>query len=313
MSRTTNYNCTQQELYTISRLGWESCQQHLREFSDFKARYTYQYIQDRLQEVANAASLPDDQARGEQSETFRIQLLDASKQCLKLFNYLKRYIVDAYPDNLQKTKNDAAGQLYYEKAANANWDSVKGLLDSAFNFINNNMSDLMMNDNMPSNFPNNFATAKQTFETLHAQFLNSEENARIATQNKIDANNDLYTKLMIMFEDGQLIFSDNEAVRKQFIFAEALQLVSGVGTAGLKGYVTDSITGHPLSNVLVSLSGRTKTTTTDNEGRYEIMQVAANTYTVTFKLSGYQDYIQTNQEIKVGTMSKLDIQMQANP
>jgi len=33
---TLNYNCSQQELYTAARLGWNSNQQHLDAFAAFK-------------------------------------------------------------------------------------------------------------------------------------------------------------------------------------------------------------------------------------------------------------------------------------
>lgn len=103
----------------------EFLQQHLNEFADFKARCTTAYIDDRLQEIEKAAYLPDDQARNEKYETLRIQLTEAGAECLKLFQYLKRYIADAYPEVLHKTKTDAAGQAYYEKAMNNNWDSMQ--------------------------------------------------------------------------------------------------------------------------------------------------------------------------------------------
>ena len=301
-----SYHCTQQELYTIARLAWSSCKQHLNEFADFKARYTTAYIDDRLQEIEKAAYLPDDQARNEKYETLRIQLAEAGAECLKLFQYLKRYIADAYPEVLHKTKTDAAGQAYYEKAMNNNWDSMQGLVRAASSFIAANHADLSANQNMAATFPTRFDDARKRFELLHNDFLQAEENAQIATQNKIMANNDLHTKLMTMLLDGQELFKNTEAIKKQFIFSELLYKASGVGSAGIAGYITDISTGLALSEVSITLVEKNKTTLTDNEGRYEILQIPAGLYTIKIEKQGYQTQIIEKHEIKIGTTSRIN-------
>ena len=305
----SNYNCSQQELYTVCRLGWQSCKQHLNDFSNFKGRYDDDFISERLNEVEKAAALKDDQARGDESETLRIKLTQSATNGLANWQKLKRYIADAYTAEFQKTKTEAAGINYYEKASNANWDSVQGLLYSGAIFINENLADLTANKNMPDTFNNVFNTAKAQFDELHKNFLDSEETMSINTELKVSQNNDIYAKLISMFLDGQEIFRNQEAVQKQFIFDQALNLVSGIGTAGIKGYLTNSKTKSPIIGATIKIDQTNKSGISDESGRYEITQVASGKYPVVISAEGYQTTTIAEQEIKVGTVSTLSVEL----
>lgn len=303
----TIYRCSQDELYTALKMGWNSCEEYLTDFADFKARYTPTYITEQRSALAAALAMPNDQARSEVAETLRIQMLDQATQCRNLWQRLKRYIADAYPQKLQKPKLEAAGSDKYEKASNNNWDSLQALMQAGSNFITQNLPDLTANQNMPLVFPDKFKTAQTTFDALHQQFLASEEQARLKTQTKQTANNRLYTDLISMLLDGQEIFKDNPALVKQFIFAELLYRISGAGTAGIRGYITDKNTTFALPNVSVTIINTTLNTLSNPEGKYEINQIAAGIYTLKFEKIGYQTQIIENHEIKIGTKSKIDI------
>ena len=166
---------------------------------------------------------------------------------------------------------------------------------------------------MPTTFQATFTTAKTAFETLHTQFLSEEGGNPTETQTKITANNDIHSKLMSMLLDGQEIFKTNEALQKQFIFTELLYLASGAGTAGIKGYITDTTTTFPIEGVLVSIAATKKSTLTDSEGRYEVLQVAAGIYTVKYEKVGYAPIIVENHEVKVGTTSTISKTMDIIP
>lgn len=304
------YPCPQQELYTIARTGWRSMLTYQSTFGLYKPKYTLVYAQERIDEVDAAADLPDDQARGSESEELRIQLLQSAKVCLNSFQTLKRYIADAYPPELHKPNNEAAGQKYYEKASNNNWDSVKGLVTSGYNYLKQHQTQLGSNDNMPSAFLTEFDNAKKAFTLLHDNFLTSEETAQIQTQTKVKANNQVYNKLMSMFLDGQEIFKDDEAVKRRFVFTDLLYLVGGAGTSGVKGYVTDAQTQQIIPNVSVSIVFKDRNAQTDNEGRYQMLQIASGFYTLQFEKTGYQTLLIENHEVKTGTTSQLDVTLQ---
>jgi hypothetical protein len=86
---TPKFNCTQQELYTIAKLAWQSNLQHLAEFKDFKSKYDSSYAADRLAEVDIAEAMPDEQARNAISEINRINLEDSATACLNASQKLK--------------------------------------------------------------------------------------------------------------------------------------------------------------------------------------------------------------------------------
>ena len=302
------FNCTQQELYTVCRLGWQSCSQHLTGFFDFKAKYDANLITIRLAEVEAASKLPDEQARGSISETFRIQLTKLAADCLSNWQKLKRYIADAFPPEFQKTKLEAAGQSYYHKAGNDDWEACRALLTSSYSFIIDNEAILSNNQNMPGTFPGIFQTAKKEFEIKHQDFLDSEEKGLQNTETKSLANNEIHKTLMPMFLDGQEIFKDEDALKKQFIFDQVLNLASGTGTAGIRGTITDAGTNAPIPNATINIESINKSTTTDEEGKYIITQVASGKYKVIFTAQLYQQK-SILQEIKVGTISTANQQL----
>ncbi len=305
----SEYNCSQQELYTVARLGWNSCSQHIVKFGNFKAKYIPAYITTHLNEITAASIIHDAQARGAKSEKLRVQLTEKNKEALDIWQGLKRYIADAFPENLQKATLEEAGQKHYEKASNYDWDATEGLLTSGSVFISDYQTELEADDNMPITFPAEFNTFKTEFTTLHQNFLNSREDSAVGTQDKVVANNVVYNKLVSMLLDGQYIFRKDEATKKQFLFSELLYKASGTGTAGIKGTVTDAITHLPLKNVEIKFLLTIKTGKTDDEGKYEIKQVAHGKFDIEASLEGYQTRTISEFEILIGNISTLNIEL----
>ena len=57
----SNYNCSEQELYTIVQTGWQSCLQYQTRFQAFKAKYTPAFIDAKLADLLLVRQLPDEQ------------------------------------------------------------------------------------------------------------------------------------------------------------------------------------------------------------------------------------------------------------
>lgn len=307
---TASFKCSQQELYTISRLGWENCQQHISSFTHFSPQYTPAFITNCQAEVDTAAALPDEQARGAASETLRIKLIQAADVCLGDWQILKRYITKAFPEELQQTNYDAAGMAYYPKAGNHSWEAVQGLIQSAASFIKNNLPVLIANQNMSPAFEGAFNTNKTNFDTLHKAFLKSEETASDQANAKAVANNNIYKKLIAMFLDGQEIFKNDETTQNKFIFSGLLTLIGGSGTAGLKGSITNQADNTAIAHAQIIVPGTSYTTTSDEDGHYQLSPMAAATYTLNIAAKGYQIKTISAQEVKTGTMSTLNIQLE---
>ena len=113
-----NYNCTQQELYEVARLGWKNYKHNLTDFSNYKATYTETFGDAAITVLLAAQKLPDGNALGSLSETLRIQLEDAANVCLGNWQKLKSYIGNAYPGKEQKSMLEAAGLKYYQGSSN---------------------------------------------------------------------------------------------------------------------------------------------------------------------------------------------------
>lgn len=187
-NETAKYNCSQQELYTISQLAWKNFADELIGFTAFSPRYTTGYCANCLTEIAAAKALPSDNARSGLSEDNRILLARAADNAMLKWQSLKRYIVDAYDAERNETMLKMAGQSIYMEAARYSWQKVSSLLDEGSAFIKNHLADLVANDNMPPNFGDDFDVAKSNFETLQITFLGGVSTSSTNTQNKIKAN-----------------------------------------------------------------------------------------------------------------------------
>jgi hypothetical protein len=237
---------------------------------------------------------------------FHVELGQVAKTALANAQKLKRYISKAFVPPLHKTRFEEAGFDYYDKAGGDDWEACQGLLLSGVNFISKHSADLLANLNMPVAFENDFKNGKNAFFDKHQQFLDSEETARIATETRQLACNEVYTNCMSMCLDGQEIFKNSDAIRKQFVFDEILFLVSGTGTAGFKGTAKDAVTGLPLAGVLFTLKGSDKTALSDADGKFSIIQLAANDWEGVATKPDYQDKPFT-QKVIVGKTSTMNI------
>ena len=97
-----NYNCSQQELYTVAQTGWQSCTQHIAAFTAFSPFYNQAYADTQQKAVKDAANLPDEQARTAQSEVFRVELSQLATINLANWQKLKRYISKAWAPHPKK-------------------------------------------------------------------------------------------------------------------------------------------------------------------------------------------------------------------
>ena len=223
-----NYNCTQTELYAVCNIGLTSYRENIVGFSNFKGYYDDKWGNDFKKEIEAAKKLKGQQQRGEPSETANIQLQEKGDECLVAWQRLKRHIADVQGwENLQKPKLEAAGQGYYNKAANGNWEDLQELMDDGESFITDNLADLTANQNMPPAFQGQFTTLKDEFDTIYSTFTDAEQDSEEGTKEKIDANNGIYDKLMGMFKDGQEIYRKDRPKQERFIFDLVLDIVRG--------------------------------------------------------------------------------------
>jgi hypothetical protein len=309
--KTTNFKCSQQELYAVCKLAWEGCNLHIDKFRNFSPKYTPEFIMARTAEIDTVASIPDSVARSGALEILRVNLKEQARLCIDLWLRLKRYITVAYPASVQSAKLKTAGQAFYRNANTHSWEACQGLLKSGSLFIAAETEDLLRIDNMPPSFPEEFNAGRETFEVFYLRFLDGTKQGGQKTDEKLSANNRLHDALMAMMLDGREIFRHDEVMQKQFMFEPLLLNVSGHGVAGFKGSVTSGTrNGEPIEGATLTLSDNNHTCTTDDEGWYQFSQLQAGTYSVEVKALGFQTLIIDNIEIKTGNMSNLHIQLQ---
>lgn len=304
------YHCAQKDLYSVCRSGWTNYENHLADFTAHKALYDAAKKTAALAAITAAEDLPDEQARGASSELLRLEVVSTGNTVLSNFKKLKSYINSAYPKAQWKALYEAAGQTYYEAAANEDWESLRQIGISMGNFIDAHVVELTAGDNMPATFQTQSETDTTTFNTKYNDFKEAAETGE-ATAGKLTANNAIFDELTLMFADAQVIYEDDFDASQLFVFDRLLQQVNP-SNAGLQGQVFDGGTFTPLGDATVTMqkSGSSPvSTTTDQFGAFNITGIPAGDYTVTLTKSGYQT-INDVVTIQTGTVSSKEYVMQ---
>lgn len=282
------YAIAQKDVYSVMETAWGNFDEHQAEFEDFKGLYKVTYSAAAKIELAAAKALPDNEARGSEAETLRIAVQEKGLECLNNFQRLKRYIVTAFPNKaVQKPQNEAAGDNYYEEAANEDWESMQMMNQSAMNYLSANQTILMAGDNMPATFETRYTTASEEFSALYASFKIAEQTSE-STAMKIKATNDCFVKCMDMLKDGQVIFSTQADVKTKFVFQNLVDLINP-SRAGLKGIVKDSVSYEPLSGAQIGVQKPSEPVmlfNADIDGKYNV-QLGEGNYTVNASAIGY--------------------------
>ena len=102
------FNCSQDDLYTVTRMVIYSCIANIVDFARFRSIYTLAYLNGLLAQLAATAAMPDLRARSEAYEILRLQLLASAKNCRALWRQLKRHIEVTYPKDVAAIKLEAA-------------------------------------------------------------------------------------------------------------------------------------------------------------------------------------------------------------
>lgn len=303
------YRCTQQELYTIAELAWQSGNQHLAKFEGFKPKYNIAFFTNKSAELTAAMNLPTLEERNAKSAILRLKLTASNRKVLDKFQDLKSHIADAFPPPFDTPQYIAAGQNNFDKATNRNWDSTRQLITMATHFIAENIAVLTADQNMNPAFQAEFITIGEEFGLLHKQFLDSEETATIGAEEKIIMNNKLWNDLKKLFRDGQKIFRNEDAIRKQFTYSDIIYLVSGAGTAGMRGTITDLVSGAPIANALITVVETNDSDSSTAEGKYQISPMAHGLYSIKITSDAYTQKIVPTTEILTGTISTFNFQL----
>lgn len=96
-----------------------------------------------------------------------------------------------------------------------------------------------------------------------------------------------------------------------FIFFNVIALqIFAQGASKIAGKITDKKTGETLVGVSVKISGTTRATSSDVEGRYTLAALAAGSHTVEFSYIGYPTKKISDVLVTAGKVTTLDISME---
>ena len=273
------FRCSMDALY-------EGCDQlainvleELVKMAAFKAKYTVAAVDDFKAKIKAARKMDDDEQRAAKHELLRLALKKLTQEDIKTkLGALRLYIRDAYEDvEVREVNLTTAGFNDFERAMNLNWEVLRTVMEKANKFVNENTADLVAGNNMPVTFEGELSALKDEIDTKIPQFLNTRENAPQGTEAKIVASNEIYDIAISICEDGQFVFKDAAAKRKQFVWDDIMEIVTPTGKAGLRFDVKEQGTNLPLAGVTAKLQKEgdveiTTTTDADGKGKFENMQ-----------------------------------------
>jgi len=303
-----SYNSSQGELFSGMRLLVDTLDENLVSMGAFKSLYDAAYVTSVSGEIVGVETMPDLAARRAVYQVIGINMADQAEVCRRLFQRLKRYIETAFAENLWAVRFNEAGQGYYAKAGANDWESVKMLMLSTRNFVLTHSVALSAGGNMPAGFGAEVTAAGGSFVTMHTQFLAAREASELGTQAKEAACEALFSKGQQIMRDGKEMAVGNVALTNEFTWTQILLLLRGAGTAGVRGFATDLVTGLALAGVSVTVVGTEYSAVTDGLGRYEISPMAAGNYVIRFSREGYVD-VDIPFTVETGTVSSLSTNM----
>lgn len=285
-----NYGVSQEVLYLIAARIIESLESKLENFAEFSASYNQDFIDELKAKLTEAQNMPNDAARTLAHEDARVQMIEMLPDVLNKWKHLKRYISHAFTNEDQRRANyNAAGWSNYENASNQNWPSVIALMGQGSLYIQEYSALLAANQNMPATFPLQFNTAKTAFADKQQEFTQAKQAAQAGTNNKIEADNILYTSIIDVCQDGQVIF-EGTITENEFVFSRVLNLIEPAGPSGLLVEVTNKNTSNVVIGAEVSIIGTDKQQSTNNQGEADITQVKANVeQTLKITADGFAD------------------------
>jgi len=250
------YPCTQQELYSCADTIYANALAEIAALAAYKAKYTVPFLDGLKTNVVTAKNLPDEEMRNTVSETLRLELIPLNNTCCNNFQLLKGYINDSYAKNFHETKYEAAGSTKYQNAAHYNWENTVGLNTAMKNFIAAEAATLAVNlagdPNMPPTFLTKVKNDSDAFDAKYNAFKLARESSS-ETAAKINANNSVYSELISVCDDGQRVFSSDEAKKKLFTFAVVKNIISPPGSASLKVTIKRQADNTPVSFAQVTI------------------------------------------------------------
>mgnify|MGYP000341896664 CR=1 FL=1 len=309
--RLRKFNCTENELYAACAYGWESFSHHLDRFYALKPKYNAAFLKEKKAELGRVMKMHDHNQRSAASEQSRKTLKHHAELCLQAWKKLRLYIEGAWPADEHDMMLKGAGLPDYKEAVKFRWETFSSLLSSAQAFIQDNKDRLLTGNNMPKSFPEEFNKLAMAFSAENLRHQDTVKQSAILATEKTAANNGLYADLMSMFKDARMIFRKEPDTLRFFTFDYVLLLLSGPGTAGIKGVVSNAqLPLRPIPGLELVIIETGDTLTPGEDGSYRFNQLAAGLYTLRVTAPGYKPYTQEGIQVSTGVHKIVNVVME---
>ena len=220
-------------LYLIVQVMCDLAVKRLKDFSKLKKKYTQEFFDGILQNLAAAEAMPNDSSRkGVQSDK-RTGLEALNGTICGLFQTLLLYLEEGFDESRWTDMKQVAGGDFYEAAADNNWKASKTMQEMAIDFMETYEAELI-NGDMPGDFAGNFGEQNVAFLAALLVFSTGKNTTGEEAADKLTANNNLYKQLSGVMRDGKRIFVNNAAMFTEFSYAAQKRKLGGEGKTGFR-------------------------------------------------------------------------------
>ncbi len=302
---TSNYGCSQADLYNAGRIFWRLYASKITLFSEFSPMYTEALAEQRLADIEAADMMPDKVTRESTAGNVLLSLEDAKKDFLYQYGLLQSYISRIFDGTKRDLMLASSGEGYLSKAKGGNWNNTSSLISSVVLFMNENNAEMAAANIMPLTFPSKIKASAKTLSDKYAEWEVAKRAVSESSDAKIKANNALFDYIKTVCQDAKKIFANDPSTAKMFVWTTILDKTHGTRNAGVSGKITNGDTNIVLEDVRIRILNTDKLVLTDAEGRFEITPLSMGSYTAIIEKEGYETLTITF-EIKTGVTTRLN-------
>jgi hypothetical protein len=304
------YPCTQRELFAVCLTGWKNCLQNISRFNAFRPLYTEAYVDSRLKEIARVDELPGRSKRSAQQDLARIALKKKLEECQLTWKKLKLAIPTIFPGSEQDAHYKDMGQEYYEASKHFKWEACTGLMNAALSFSQQHAALLESSPLLGPGIVTEIKTLTDALQAALGKYLDKRQEFGKGADHKTNACNELHKDLTLMLTDAKMIFKNDPSILKDFHFDTILDFVSGHGSAGIKGNISNGrVPIHQIPDLLLTLTENGDEAYIADDGSYRFSQLAAGVYTIHLTAKGYQELTLSGVTVNPGSYTTQHIKL----
>jgi hypothetical protein len=284
------FRCTQRELYAVCASGWKLCLQHISKFSGSRPIYTPEYVESRIKDIAKVDAMPDRSVRSSLQDVARMELKEKLEEYHGAWKMLKSAMPSIFPESRLEAYYKEMGQDFYAESKQFKWEASTGLVNAGLAFAKKHDEELGSSALLGQGIVANLNSLAEAFHSAMDRYLDKRKESNRGSEDKIKACNELYKDLSFMLSDARIILRNEPAILKEFNFDTLLDFVSGHGSAGIKGNISNGLVPlEQIPDLLLTLLENGDEAYIDANGSYRFSQLAAGTYTIHVTAKGYQE------------------------